>query len=507
MLPEAIKYPLTRVGTSAIDAIVKKHHTTLDNKNVPAPCPRLPHIKTVSGTLTAEVQKFLLSEERQPQVGKYDWILEKVQSSIKGLETSNPFLKPTTLVGQQHARRQQCRTLFPSEVVFSTWTNSVETRAGTAEPIRQTTTSAYSGPPPAVVASVPSHLQNVNDEDDYLSDSQSETETTVHNNIDGQAPFTSSDSDDANVSPPPRGRLSLPRTRPHAAAAGNGSDDAHPAKSHRVFESTSTGVERVFSDPNTGSTTSSPPPASEGNRFAFPQRDPDLEPFPDFEQCQLAVKEQEVEDLHRELEQVKATAQREKSRLEKETKNVRQALQTMSIQFQEVDSQCQALERENVELRRHVQVLDQHRLDAEGTRRDMAVHIQQLENITRHLEEGNAALRHRNSYLEGVARELQARADLSAASRQMNAALLDQVTSKKDGEVEKLRGQVASLTEQLDQVTEEKWDHFTERNDMEDERDDERTAKEEAQRELGEVREQLRRLREQGREKEQEQGN
>lgn len=457
------------------------------------------------------MQQFLVPEEHQAQVKQYDCILEGVQSSLKPLEAPKTLLESTTPVGNHVAHRQQSRSLFPCEVVEPTRKNSVETRTVAAESIGQNTNSANSIPPPAVVATVPSHLQRVDNEYNCLNDSQSETQTTVHDSIDGQTPFTSSDSDDVhNTSAPvnfsqiPQHLLRLPRTRPHAGVVSNNAPNTHLASSHRAFESTSSGntdgAERIFSGSDTASTASSIPP-SEGNTYAFPQPDPDLEPFPDFYQCQLAVKEEEVEDLQRDLGQVKAkaqadrtTAQWEKIRLEKETNNARQALHTMSMQFQEVDGRCQALERENTELRRYVQVLDQRRLETEGACRIMVAHIQQLENINQNLEEGNAALKNRNSYLEAVARQLQERVNLSGASRHLNAALLFQMTREKNAEVTKLREQVSSLTEQLDKASEEKWDYFAEKNDMEDERDSERAAKEKAQRQLREAREELRRV-------------
>ncbi|KIW16692.1 hypothetical protein PV08_03880 [Exophiala spinifera] len=515
-LPEAIKYPLVRVGTATISIILKAAKPTDDDKNVEkvsTPCLRLPYIKTVSGSLTAELSHFLLSEGRQPQVVKYDCTVKEVRPPIKALTESKTPLEPTTPMTHRQAPWQQHRTLFPCEVIGSTRNNSAQSQTYTAaaEPIRQNTTSAFGVPPPAVVATVPGHLQRVDIEDDSQYDSQSETGTTVHYNIDEHGRSTSYDSIDVNNTSTsvhlPYASSHLPRvhrTRTRTGAVRGSAPKAHLATSHRGFESTSSGdtdgVERVFSSSNTESTSSSTTPL-DGNPFAFPQPDPDLEPFPDFYQCQLAVKEQEVEGLREELDQVTAaaqaviaTVQREKSRLEQETHNARLALQTMSMQFQEVDGQCQALERENMELRRYVQAVDQRRLESEDARRNMAIHIQTLENITRALEDGKTALRSRNSYLEAINNELQGRVNLSGASQQLNAALLAQMTEEKNVDVAELRGQVTSLTEQLDKVNEEKWDYFSEKNDAEDERDSERAAKEEAQRELREVRDELRSL-------------
>ncbi|KAK7894278.1 hypothetical protein LTR67_006037 [Exophiala xenobiotica] len=119
-MPEFIGYPLTRVGAAVRRKVMKQRLHTQQPASTRAPCPSLPAIETVSGTLTAELralqlldlnESFLCANHvntKHNGLATYEGILDRLRSSLKELDgTSSRCL----------VQWEQSRSLFPREII------------------------------------------------------------------------------------------------------------------------------------------------------------------------------------------------------------------------------------------------------------------------------------------------------------------------------------------------------------------------------------------------------
>jgi predicted nuclease with TOPRIM domain len=94
-----------------------------------APCPSLPAIETVSGTLTAELQAMQLLDLDESFMSAdhantghngfstYEDILDRLRSSLKGLDTTRNNHQHTSTPSRCLAQWEQSRSLFPREII------------------------------------------------------------------------------------------------------------------------------------------------------------------------------------------------------------------------------------------------------------------------------------------------------------------------------------------------------------------------------------------------------
>ncbi|KAK5459755.1 hypothetical protein LTS15_003884 [Exophiala xenobiotica] len=127
-VPEFVGYPLRRVGAAVRSKVLKRLHTPQPAITI-APCPSLPAIVTVSGTLTAELQEMQLLDLNESFLSakhvnikingllKYEDILDRLQSSLKELDTTQNDHQCTTGPSKCLAQWEQSRSLFPREII------------------------------------------------------------------------------------------------------------------------------------------------------------------------------------------------------------------------------------------------------------------------------------------------------------------------------------------------------------------------------------------------------
>lgn len=109
--------------------IPQQHIATPQPASTTTPCPSLPAIKTVSGTLTAELQALRLidlAESLMPAnqvnnkhngLATYEGILKSLQSSLREFDTTQNKYQSTTSPSKCLAQWEQSRPLLPLEII------------------------------------------------------------------------------------------------------------------------------------------------------------------------------------------------------------------------------------------------------------------------------------------------------------------------------------------------------------------------------------------------------